>query len=177
MQCRTSEARPTADADLAARSESGDLLAELEAATQPEVGEPGRFHITVTPGRTPGIHTGTLVYLLDGRRVANASVDITVDRPMSLPPDLLTPTPVVAIEGLPELPPMRVYPVALHLADKVAAMYEHHSPVTTARLLLHAPTTWPTSSSCPDQRPSTPPHCAPRSPIRNNDEGSLFRCR
>jgi hypothetical protein len=31
-------------------------------------------------------------------------------------------------EGLPELPAMRIYPVALHLADKVAAMYEHHGP-------------------------------------------------
>lgn len=138
LQYRTSEARPTADADLAARSESGDLLAELVAATQPEVGEPGRFDITITPGRTPGIHTGTLVYLLDGRRVANASIDITVDRLMSLPPDLLTPTPVVAIDGLPELPPMRVYPVALHLADKVAAMYEHHGPDgTTASTRPH----------------------------------------
>lgn len=138
LQYRTSEARPTADADLAARSESGDLLAELEAATQPEVGEPGRFHITITPGRTPGIHTGTLVYLLDGSRVATASIDITVDRPMALPPDLLTPTPVVVIEGLPELPPMRIYPVALHLADKVAAMYEHHGPDgTTASTRPH----------------------------------------
>ena len=131
LQYRTAEARPTADADLAARSESGDLLAELQAATQPAPGEPGEFRLTITPGRTPGIHTGSLLYLLDGRRFANASIDITVDRPMSLPPDLLTPAPVVAVDGLPELPElpaMRVYPVALHLADKVAAMYEHHGP-------------------------------------------------
>ncbi|MBE7192287.1 MAG: nucleotidyl transferase AbiEii/AbiGii toxin family protein [Gordonia polyisoprenivorans] len=128
LQYRTAEARPTADADLAARSESGDLLAELQAATQPAPGEPGEFRLTITAGRTPGIHTGSLLYLLDGRRFANASIDITVDRPMSLPPDLLTPEPVVAVDGLPELPSMRVYPVALHLADKIAAMYEHHGP-------------------------------------------------
>lgn len=48
------------------------------------------------------------------------------DLHMVATPERVTPTPVAALPGLPELPEITVYPLADQGADKLCAMYEQH---------------------------------------------------
>ncbi|ORM36235.1 hypothetical protein BFL43_07855 [Williamsia sp. 1135] len=127
LQYRSTEARPTADADLALAAEAADIEGILRQALRPSPGEPGTFDVRLSTSRAnPGLYEGKIVYSLAGQRFANASVDINTTRPINYSPEMLTPPPLVAIADLPDLPPLRLYPVHAHVADKLLAMYERH---------------------------------------------------
>ena len=116
LRIRTAEARPTGDADLATRGDIRRVTESLTGALQSRPGEPGEFVFTIKPTRWPGQYSGTFEYRLAGKRFANGAIDISTDRPITYEPDRLRPTPVVDLAALSELPLVRTYPVALHLA-------------------------------------------------------------
>ncbi|MBY6348914.1 nucleotidyl transferase AbiEii/AbiGii toxin family protein [Rhodococcoides corynebacterioides] len=84
--------------------------------------------ITVSASTDRGQHEVRVAYLIGAKPLVRTSLDINTVRTLDLAPDTLTPAPLVAMPDLPPPPPMRVYPVAQHLADKVTAMYELHGP-------------------------------------------------
>ncbi|OWM01220.1 hypothetical protein B7435_16785 [Mycolicibacterium peregrinum] len=126
LQIRSPEARSTTDVDIAAGIEARDLHAVLTEATERRGGEHGEFDITLNPALGPGSFTGTIVYGLEGRRFAAAKIDIATGHDIPFPAEPLTAAPVVDIDDVHPMPAVPVYPVAAHLADKVAAMYEIH---------------------------------------------------
>ncbi len=119
------QARPTRDADLATTVARDELQQALQRAVEPLPGEYGQFTVTVASSRTPGLFAGGIQFLVDGKRVAAATLDLSHREPM-FTPDEVIPEPVVAIDGLTPLPPIRINSVPDALADKVAAMYELH---------------------------------------------------
>lgn len=124
LQYRSTEARPTADADLAFALEAAEAEATLRHALIPEPGEYGTFDLKLSRSTDSGNYTGRLAYNLAGQRFANASIDVNTTRPVDFTPDLLTPDPLVTMPDLNPPPALRVYPVHRHLADKLAAMYD-----------------------------------------------------
>ncbi|MBY0285674.1 MAG: nucleotidyl transferase AbiEii/AbiGii toxin family protein [Mycobacteriaceae bacterium] len=127
LQFRTpAEARATADLDLAVTRDVEDLTAALTAASRRRAGEHGEFVVAVSPGSGPGAYTGKITYLLNGSRFAVAKLDVVAGRQFPFEPDTLVPDPVVAIDDVRPMSPVRTYAVAAHLGDKVAAMYELH---------------------------------------------------
>jgi hypothetical protein len=131
LQFRTREARATADLDLAATRGVSDLTTALTNASRRRAGEHGDFAVTITAA-TPGAFTGKITYLLGGVRFAIAKLDVAVGRQFPFTPDMVVPEPVVAIDDVWPMPPVRTYAVSAHLADKIAAMYERHGPTGTS---------------------------------------------
>lgn len=82
--------------------------------------------VTVAASEHSGQHELTVTYLIGGRSLARTSLDINTSRGISLEPDTFTPASFVTMPDLAPPPAMRIYPVALHLADKVTAIYEVH---------------------------------------------------
>lgn len=121
------QARPTRDADLATAIAGDELQQALQQAVAPREGEFGEFTVTVVPSGTPGLYAGTIQFIVDGKRVAAASLDLSHRAPMFVP-DQMVPEPIVAVDGLRPLPPIHLNSVPDALADKVAAMYELHGP-------------------------------------------------
>ena len=127
LQYRSAEARPTTDIDLAFAADAALLRESLMRALAPaDGGEYGVFALTLRESAERGQHTARIAYLVDGQRLANATLDVNTSRPIDFVPDTLTPTALVTMPDLAAPPSMRVYPVARHLADKVTAMYERH---------------------------------------------------
>lgn len=126
LQFRTAEARTTADLDLAAAGMVDDLTAVLTEAVRRRAGEHGDFVVSLTPAGGPGSFTGKIIYRLNGSRFAVAKLDVAAGRRFPFEADTMIPEPVVAIDDVRSMPPVRTYAVASHAADKVAAMYELH---------------------------------------------------
>lgn len=127
LQFRTpQEARPTADLDLALRETTADLQTALGDATRRRAGEHGDFVVAVHPGDSPAAFSGKITYQLGGTRFAVAKLDVVAGRRFPFAADVLRPPLVVAIDDLRPMAEVRTYPVASHVADKVAAMYELH---------------------------------------------------
>jgi predicted nucleotidyltransferase component of viral defense system len=126
LQYRSEEARPTRDADLAARMDTDDLIGHIEHATARRPGERGDFVITLKNAADHGSYRCGLTYILGGKRFAAAGLDITTHRQLPGHPDHITPTPVIDIDDSAPQAPIQVYPVANHLADKVGAMYQRY---------------------------------------------------
>jgi predicted nucleotidyltransferase component of viral defense system len=124
LQYRSTEARPTADADLAFALEASEVETALRHALEPEPGEYGTFELALSRTKDGGNYTGRLTYNLAGQRFANASIDVNTTRPVDFAPDVLTPEALVSMPDLAPPPPLRIYPVHRHLADKLAAMYD-----------------------------------------------------
>jgi hypothetical protein len=126
LQFRTSEARSTADLDLAVTGEVDALTEALTEASRRRAGEHGDFVVAVTPAGGPGSFTGKITFRLNGSRFAVAKLDIVAGRRFPFEPDTLVPEPVLAIDDVRPMSRVRTYAVASHLADKIAAMYELH---------------------------------------------------
>lgn len=132
LQYRSNEARPTTDADLAFAADAGALRSTLMSALAPREGEYGIFDVAVRVSADSGQHKARITYLVDGQRLASATLDVNTTRTTDFEPDTLTPAPLVSMPDLLPPPPMQVYPVARHLADKVAAMYERHGAASAS---------------------------------------------
>jgi hypothetical protein len=102
-----------------------DVTAALRSASQRRGGEHGDFVVEVSSSG-PGAFTGKINYRLNGIRFAVAKLDVAAGREFPFEPDVLVPDPVVQIDDVRPMSGVRAYPVAAHLADKVAAMYEMH---------------------------------------------------
>jgi hypothetical protein len=131
LQFRTQEARSTADLDLAATAMVEDLSVALNAAGQRRGGEHGDFEVSVA-ATSPGSFTGRVLYRLNGARFAVAKLDVVLGREFPFDPDVVVPEPVLTIDDVLPMPPVRAYAVASHVADKVAAMYETHGSAGTS---------------------------------------------
>ena len=124
LQYRSTEARPTADADLAFAREAAEVETALRRALIPIAGEYGSFDLRLSRTKDSGNYTGRLTYNLNGQRFASASIDVNTTRPVDFTPDVLTPDALVTMPDLSPPAALRVYPVHRHLADKLAAMYD-----------------------------------------------------
>ena len=122
------QARPTADADLATRLDSEHMQRSLRQAAQPGPGDFGEFDVRITATRSPGLFAGRIHYNIAGQRFSNAKLDIATHREMLLPPEMLSPHPVLALDELDPMPVIRMQAAAEAVADKVAALYELHGP-------------------------------------------------
>ena len=124
LQYRSTEARPTADADLAFAREAAEVETTLRRALTPIAGEYGSFDLKLSRTKDSGNYAGRLTYNLNGQRFASASIDVNTTRPVDFTPDVLTPDALITMPDLSPPPALRVYPVHRHLADKLAAMYD-----------------------------------------------------
>ncbi|OCW87507.1 hypothetical protein A8M60_01705 [Nocardia farcinica] len=122
------QARPTADADLATRLDAEHMQRSLRQAAQPGPGDFGEFDVRITATRSPGLFAGRIHYNIAGQRFSNAKLDIATHREMLLPPEMLSPHPVLALDELDPMPVIRMQAAAEAVADKVAALYELHGP-------------------------------------------------
>lgn len=122
------EARPTADADLATHLDRADLTQSLAEVAAPRPGEYGHFELTVGGTDTPGLFTGRLRYVLAGQRFSDATLDLATHRELLFAPQKITPQALVAVDELRHMPAIAVNSAAEALADKVAALYELHGP-------------------------------------------------
>lgn len=121
------QARPTADADLATRLDAEHIQRSLRQAAHPapgDFGDFGDFDVTISATRSPGLFAGRIRYNIAGQRFSNATLDITTHREMLLPPETVSPHPALAL-ARDELDPMPVIRTQA-VADKVAALYELH---------------------------------------------------
>lgn len=126
LQYRSTEARPTADADLAFAREATEVETALRRALIPIAGEYGSFDLRLSRTKDSGNYTGRLTYNLNGQRFASASIDVNTTRPVDFTPDVLTPDALITMPDLSPPPALRVYPVHRHLADKLAAMFDSY---------------------------------------------------
>lgn len=123
LQYRSTEARPTTDADFAVALDQDEVLAALNAVAPRPPGGHGEF--VVTPKASgDGMIKCKIVYLLDGNRYGAAGLDIDTRRRLALPPETLTPDPVINIDDAAPTVPTKIYPRSAHIADKVTAMYQ-----------------------------------------------------
>ncbi len=132
LQYRSNEARPTTDADLAFAADAAALRATLTSALAQREGEYGSFDVVVHVSADRGQHKARIAYLVVGQRLSSATLDVNTARATDFEPDTLTPAPFVSMPDLLPQPPMQVYPVARHLADKVTAMYERHGATSAS---------------------------------------------
>lgn len=135
------QARPTADADLATRLDAEHMQHSLRQAAHPGPGDFGEFDITITPTRSPGLFAGRIRYNIAGQRFSDATLDLATHREMLLPLETISPRPVLALDELDPMPVIRMQATAEAVADKVAALYELHgthgeSPSTRAHDLV-----------------------------------------
>ncbi|QGP90632.1 nucleotidyl transferase AbiEii/AbiGii toxin family protein (plasmid) [Gordonia sp. 135] len=135
------QARPTADADLATRLDAEHMQHSLRQAAHPGPGDFGEFDITIAPTRSPGLFAGRIRYNIAGQRFSDATLDLATHREMLLPPETISPRPVLALDELDPMPVIRMQAAAEAVADKVAALYELHgthgdSPSTRAHDLV-----------------------------------------
>ena len=135
------QARPTADADLATRLDAEHMQHSLRQAAHPGPGDFGEFDITITATRNPGLFAGRIRYNIAGQRFSDATLDLATHREMLLPPETISPRPVLALDELDPMPVIRMQAAAEAIADKVAALYELHgthgdSPSTRAHDLV-----------------------------------------
>lgn len=134
LQFRTSEARPTADVDLAVTRQIYDIADQLRTASARRGGEHGHFQVDVRGVPTnPGFYTGRIAYTLNGTRFAVAKIDIAAQRELPVQPDSITPEPVLRIDDTWPMPPISTMSVPTHLADKLAAMHERHNGLPSSR--------------------------------------------
>ncbi|MGW8812957.1 nucleotidyl transferase AbiEii/AbiGii toxin family protein [Gordonia terrae] len=135
------QARPTTDADLATRLDAEHMQRSLRQAAHPGPGDFGEFDIAIIPTRSPGLFAGRIRYNIAGQRFSDATLDIATHREMLLPPETISPNPVLALDELDPMPVIRMQAAAEAVADKVAALYELHgthgdSPSTRAHDLV-----------------------------------------
>lgn len=132
LQYRTQQARPTRDADLAARDDITDLQGTLERASRRRPGEYGDFTIKVNPKKAhESNYQCTITYSIGGSRMSVAGVDITTTRALPDAVDVVTPEAVINIDDSAPTTAVRVYPVADHIADKIGAMYQTYGSTNT----------------------------------------------
>lgn len=128
LQLRSPEARPTADADLAARREQGEIRALLASCAAPIGDERGEFEVHITSERR-GTHRGAIRWRLGGAVFWQARIDISFAAGVDWSPDTVSMTPMISgVQGFDSLPPIPVVPPEQHLADKIAATVELHGP-------------------------------------------------
>lgn len=129
LQIRSSEARPTADADLAALRGKSEILALLQSCADPlDSRERGRFLVQINSERA-GTYSGTVVWQLGEKEFWRAKVDVSFAQHIEWKPELAQVPPIVNdIAGFDQLPPIPIAPPESHLADKIAAMVELHGP-------------------------------------------------
>lgn len=120
------QARPTADADLATRLDAEHMQHSLRQAAHPGPADFGEFDVTITATRSPGLFAGRIRYNIAGQRFSDATLDIATHREMLLPPETVSPHPVLALDELDPMPVIRMQAAAEAVADKVAALYELH---------------------------------------------------
>jgi len=126
LQFRSPEARSTADLDLTVTGTVADIRDALTVAAARRAGEHGHFTVDVVAAGSPSSYAGRITYILNGSRFSGAKLDVVAGREMPFEPELMTPAPVVEIDDVRPMTPVRTYHVAAHLGDKVAAMYEMH---------------------------------------------------
>lgn len=80
LQYRSSEARPTTDADLAFAADAGALRSTLTSALAQRAGEYGTFDVAVRVSAVSGQHTARIAYFVDGQRLASATLDVSTSR-------------------------------------------------------------------------------------------------
>lgn len=138
LQYRSPEARTTLDADLATAIEGTHIEGRIRAAIARRPGERGDFTVKITERDSDvGGYRCRLVYTLDGKRFANASVDIVTRRELPDQPVLITSPRVVDVDDATPTGPVWTYPAENHVADKVAAMYQKYGDGTEASTRPH----------------------------------------
>lgn len=102
--------------------------AELRAIGRRELGDHLRFEIVRSMALSVDealrlkteAYTGTTKW-------ESFDIDISCERHFVASVELVQPKPILNVEGVPELPAFRLYPLVDQIADKVSAMYETHA--------------------------------------------------
>lgn len=132
MLIRIPGARDTDDLDLVRRADiataHADAAAELSTHAGASPLDP--FHFTITTIRPfDGTNDGTKLRVLatiGKRRAAVFDVDVAAGKDPIAAIEQRTPEPTITdLRGLPDLPPMALYPVADQIADKLDAFTRH----------------------------------------------------
>ncbi len=117
LQLRSLEARPTADADLAARREQSEIRALLMSCASPIGDERGEFEVQVTSERR-GTHRGAIRWRLGGAVFWQAKIDVSFASTVDWSPDKVSMTPMIPdVQGFgpfPSIPvvlPSSIWPI------------------------------------------------------------------
>ncbi|MGH4002465.1 MAG: nucleotidyl transferase AbiEii/AbiGii toxin family protein [Pseudonocardiaceae bacterium] len=132
LMMRLPAARHSMDVDLVARTplDRDEAINALRQAIKPRSRE-NLLVFTLSPGKdeSEGSQVVKLkvVVTFAGREYGTFSIDLALEPHLVAEEvEQITPTPIVDVPWLPELPVIDVYPIADHVADKVCAMYEIH---------------------------------------------------